>query len=620
MKQILPICLFLLLMTGCKERPEVSASLDRTEELMESAPDSALTLLQTLDTETFRRRSTHARNALLFTQSQDKNYIDETNDSLISIAVDHYRQHGDVRPRFLSLYYKGRVQTNAGDHLNAMLAYVEAEELVEELRDNYYTGLLYTQMGNIYGEYYDFPKSLEAYQKAEKHYYTADKGLHYLYALVNQSTIYRNLNDYAMSDSLLHFVLKEAEIIENLSLQKLVLGNSVMQYEEQGKMDKALSMYMKLIEKFGIEDKTSAFLSSVVSICLSDGQHDEAERMLQLSWDKAETADDSVACHLAASEMYRSRHQYEKALEAHEAGIMIQNRLLKENLQQPILTYQRDYLAQKLDYEAYKRKINRYAYLLLIIVLCISLLTMALYVYKKVRMHYHSALRRRLKEKDVVNLKIINQLKDEAELREKSIRSHLEQLKEDMKQKNVESLHNISKLQEEIRINEKMSIEYRLQSEKLIDTLSDENIQLKQVGFQLVHSYFTKMSKWICIANRKKKENVTDTNGKLMYEVIKEEIRKYTDGERGYKLLEETVNKHADGIMIHLRNEMDFSEEEQYRQMCYHFAGFSINAIAFIMNYSTNKIYKRKERLMVKIRKENTVHAQLYINLLSKQL
>ena len=120
--------------------------------------------------------------------------------------------------------------------------------------------------------------------------------------------------------------------------------------------------------------------------------------------------------------------------------------------------------------------------------------------------------------------------------------------------------------------------------------------------------------------NRKKKENVTDTNGKLMYEVIKEEIRKYTDGERGYKLLEETVNKHADGIMIHLRNEMDFSEEEQYRQMCYHFAGFSINAIAFIMNCSINKIYKRKERLMVKIRKENTVHAQLYINLLSKQL
>ena len=38
-----------------------------------------------------------AHYALLYTQAQDKTYRDETNDSLISIAVDYYRHTDDAR-------------------------------------------------------------------------------------------------------------------------------------------------------------------------------------------------------------------------------------------------------------------------------------------------------------------------------------------------------------------------------------------------------------------------------------------------------------------------------------------------------------------------------------------
>ena len=72
---------------------------------MENHPDSAYSLLQTIDSEALRTRGGRARYALLYTQAQDKNYIDETNDSLISEAVDYYRQTDDVRRKFLSYYY-----------------------------------------------------------------------------------------------------------------------------------------------------------------------------------------------------------------------------------------------------------------------------------------------------------------------------------------------------------------------------------------------------------------------------------------------------------------------------------------------------------------------------------
>lgn len=150
-KHILLSLIFLFgLFSGCAEHSSLQDTLDKAETLMEEHPDSAYTLLQTIDSDALRTRGGRARYALLYTQAQDKNYIDETCDSLISVATDYYQHHGDVRYRFLSIYYKGRVFYNAGDYLHAMLYYSEAERLTEELEDDYYAGLLYSQIGDIY--------------------------------------------------------------------------------------------------------------------------------------------------------------------------------------------------------------------------------------------------------------------------------------------------------------------------------------------------------------------------------------------------------------------------------------------------------------------------------------
>ena len=605
MKQILPICLFLLLVTSCKERPEVSATLDRAEELMESAPDSALTLLQTLDTETFRKRSTHARHALLFTQAQDKNYIDETNDSLISIAVDYYRQHGDVRSRFLSLYYNGRVLTNAGDHLNAMLAYAEAKELVEELRDNYYTGLLYTQLGNLYREFYDFPKSLEAYRMAEKHYQIAGKELHGLYAIMDQSSICRNLNDYAMSDSLLQLVLRKAENSENHTLMNYVMSSLVMQYVEQNRMQEAKSMYHSILAKFGIEDKTSAFLSSVVSICLSDGQYDEAERVLQLSWDKAENADDSVACHLAASEMYRSRNQYDKAFQEQTDGVLMQNQIVTRNLEQPVLTFQHNYLEQELKHETFKREMHRKLNLFILLFLITFIGGIGYFLQKRVRQYYRERFRQRM-----------HCLWEEVIAREEIIHRRLESLNHEMEQKEKLSHQSISNLEEDLRLHEIAFDKYKRKYEKHIAKLEKDKLDYQQRHVQLCQTYFKTLDKIFNVYNYNyyKQELKEDDMLKLFMNLAE----KYTKGEKGYNLLENTINEQMDNIMMHLRLEVCLPEEAYYRQACFLFAGFSGNTIASLLNITPNAIYKRKLKIIEEIEKENTTHSAFFLDFLRK--
>ena len=169
------LLLSLLLLTGCNDPKHVTDDLIRAEAWMNEHPDSALNLLKGIEQTELQTREHHARYALLYSQALDKNYIDKTNDSLINIAVDYYKNRDDVRAKFLSYYYLGRIYTNANNLTQATLAYMEAEQLVDELGDDYAAGLLYNQMGTIYRDYYDFPKALESYRLSTEHYHKVNR-------------------------------------------------------------------------------------------------------------------------------------------------------------------------------------------------------------------------------------------------------------------------------------------------------------------------------------------------------------------------------------------------------------------------------------------------------------
>ena len=113
-------CIFLLFilvaLISCNDPKPITDTLHRAEALMNESPDSAWTLLNTISPDEMGQNRNRAFYALLYTQAQDKTYRDETDDSLISIAVDYYRHTDDARRKFLSYYYKGRVHFNAKDY------------------------------------------------------------------------------------------------------------------------------------------------------------------------------------------------------------------------------------------------------------------------------------------------------------------------------------------------------------------------------------------------------------------------------------------------------------------------------------------------------------------------
>ena len=107
---------------------------------------------------------------------------------------------------------------------DATTCYMEEEQWVDEVGDDYLTGLLYAETGRIYRLYYDYPKSLEAYRKAADCYERAGKIRHRNYMWYNQSTVSRNMNRYDESGQLLRTVLLLAKKEEDNPLIKLCLA------------------------------------------------------------------------------------------------------------------------------------------------------------------------------------------------------------------------------------------------------------------------------------------------------------------------------------------------------------------------------------------------------------
>ena len=118
------------LFVSCKQgNPVVSASLDRIEQVVQQRPDSALIELVRLDSllaasaVSIEGDRQMARYALLKTQTNDKNFIDDTSDSLIMRAVRYYDEHGSKRERMLAHFYHGSIFRNAEDYNQAIISF-----------------------------------------------------------------------------------------------------------------------------------------------------------------------------------------------------------------------------------------------------------------------------------------------------------------------------------------------------------------------------------------------------------------------------------------------------------------------------------------------------------------
>ncbi len=145
---------FSAMLIGCGHKTNAWDKMDQAESIMNTQPDSALTMLSSIDKNRLGDDEEKARYALLMSMALDKNYIDTTTFDVLQPAIDYYTEKGSADEQLRTLYYQGRIFLNKSDFDMAMQCFLKAEDLKNNCTDTLtYANLLVAQ-GNLYYKSY----------------------------------------------------------------------------------------------------------------------------------------------------------------------------------------------------------------------------------------------------------------------------------------------------------------------------------------------------------------------------------------------------------------------------------------------------------------------------------
>lgn len=182
MRVITLIGLLCLLLVGCEQKENnANLLLRQADSLMESQPDSALALLQTIPSPHKLKGREQADYCLLLTQAEYKNYLPFTSDSLLTIAIDYYQTVNDKASLGEAFYYEGCFYNEQKEYIRAAEQYKRAETLLKKTNDNVMLALLYNAMGHLNRKSDLKEEALQQFKKAL--YYSERSGQVYHIAM-----------------------------------------------------------------------------------------------------------------------------------------------------------------------------------------------------------------------------------------------------------------------------------------------------------------------------------------------------------------------------------------------------------------------------------------------------
>ena len=372
---------------------ETALTLQKAEAFMNDRPDSALTLLQSIDKETLTSKELKARHALLISQAFDKNYIDLQSDSIIAPAVKYFEKSNDPEALFKAYYYHARVLSNAGRYTEAMQIYLKAEDMSEKVNDIFAIGLLHTQIGGLNSEYFNYTKALEYYHKAQECYRQAGKDIHMHVCDLNLAQAYYESGQKEKGIALFLDCLDWAYSISYQDVFESCLDQIFlysMSEDNSGIIDECIDKY----------DITSFHPSSMISLGLayksaSDGDYQEYEKHIRKAWSEAENEQDSTCIKFTEYKVLRNKGDLERAIVKLEWMARHEDSLVRALVKEPLLEANVSHL-DELNFENKETIENQRLTLNVIILSCMVALLAAAFIILLIR----SRLKRRTEEKE----------------------------------------------------------------------------------------------------------------------------------------------------------------------------------------------------------------------------
>ncbi|MHB9142393.1 MAG: tetratricopeptide repeat protein [Paludibacter sp.] len=210
------IAAFCLCLPGCSTTPP---TLKIAEEVMETAPDSALHILKQLHANEFHFDSDRALYGLLLFQALDKNSLALQPDSLINFAINYYLTKNDFPHLATSYFFRGRMYKSTQRYEKATIEYIHALDCLKDKKNDNLLGKIYSDMGDICFLQSEYIDSRSKYQLAADCFNKAGKSIDVGYKSLDIGRTYYAVKDYKTAQIYFRRAL-------NQSTDSLLIGSS----------------------------------------------------------------------------------------------------------------------------------------------------------------------------------------------------------------------------------------------------------------------------------------------------------------------------------------------------------------------------------------------------------
>ncbi len=348
-------------LVSCKQgNPMVDVSLDRIEQVVQQRPDSALIELVRLDSllaasaVSIEGDRQMARYALLKTQTHDKNYIDDTNDSIILKAVRYYDEHGTKRERMLAHFYHGAIFRNAKDYGAAFFDYRQAESLALELDDNHYLSLIYGNLSALSADTYS--NDAISYGKKSLMYARLSGNIRQTFSIRSQlGQIYSTLLTFDTAEFLFR------QVLDSLPAKDPIVQECLTSFIEQCMTSKRYELADSLLDLLKKPIVRPVDLMNKACLFQIKGLNDSADAFINLAERAIRTPEQRVFFYEKCSWISKQRNAYSEALNLIHNRFEVQNNVITAIFSKSVSDYQRDFEQQQKElaeyrYAEYKRR------------------------------------------------------------------------------------------------------------------------------------------------------------------------------------------------------------------------------------------------------------------------
>ncbi len=518
---------------------------------MEEHPDSALMILSDYRLAPTASTADSAYYALLLTHARYKNFIDETDDSLISVATDYFLQHDDDEKASRALFLKGMIQMNANRLGEAAVSFKHGLDIAQEGKHYMWEGQCAKGLCMLYGEIYDGSAQID-YGRVAVNAFSKLNNKKWL--LSSKLMLARSYNNNCQYEEALHH-LNDIDLDSAAHINKAILSEI---FQLKGISSFGLGRYSECMESYHkAHDIDPAVLTDndrkILEITINELSVDSSVNCK----DWCETLEKKDVTSASNFTVLANQGDYKAAYESLEGYKNTQDSVLslifKNNVYESINQY--DDMRANLRQQSIRNE--RLSY----IVLFLMFVVISIVVLWRLRERAHREETLRLK-----------------------LEADLDILRADLLQ---------------------------VENTKIIpEKESSDSIEIKTDGFEkIIKQHYAEANR---LCDDYYQGRYTKNDKEELDKKIKSILKSFSD-RAGIEEIGKYVDEKSGGLYSSFKKIFFNLKEEDYRLFLYLVLGFTPRTISILTGHKITVLYNKKSRLKAKIEKSDQVEKEIFL-------